>query len=344
MNLACHPVSSHPQTTLTAAMQAITGGREIWGFPKHPDLARITHRYTTDADGERAAVEFECHHHDKLAIKMRCTLPEKDAPAGPFPLTIPVDVPMTAPDACIGSPRLGGTHKGHNGANQMLYATSLKCTQVEPTLLHPTASNPIPHQPKHVPSPYHRIPPHSTIDHHSIPIPIPAHPIPSHSIPFHPHSVPSPSRPFPPPCHPKPAHPKPAHPPSVTTSHEIQPLPPPFLPIPPHPTSLQPSPAQPIPPRPTLPHPAPVYPTQPQPASSHGRRWWARGTRRRTHCNLETTSTTHRSGGGTSSRRLRSVSCPPLERTANQPTHPPPRTHFPPPLPLTLDLFMCRLS
>ena len=29
----------------------------------------------------------------------------------------------------VGAPRLGGSHKGHNGASQTFYATSLKCTQ-----------------------------------------------------------------------------------------------------------------------------------------------------------------------------------------------------------------------
>ena len=63
-------------------------------------MAEITHSYTTDANGDPSGVEFECHHHGQMAVQMKCTLPEKDVPVGVFPITLPVEVPITAPDAC----------------------------------------------------------------------------------------------------------------------------------------------------------------------------------------------------------------------------------------------------
>ena len=63
-------------------------------------MADIKHSYTTDANGDWSGVEFVCHHHGKMAVQMKCTLPEKDAPEGPFPMTLPVEVPLTAPNAC----------------------------------------------------------------------------------------------------------------------------------------------------------------------------------------------------------------------------------------------------
>ena len=126
MRVLCGDAPGNPG----AASKAVHGGREIFGFPKHPDLATIKHAYRLDAAGEREGLDFECRHHDALAVRLSCVLPERAPSAGPFPLTLPVDVPITAPDACIGAPRLGGTHKGMNGAHQSFYATSMKCTQV----------------------------------------------------------------------------------------------------------------------------------------------------------------------------------------------------------------------
>ena len=42
-------------------MNAITGGREVYGFPKHPELATIVHSYG-EVDGEKNAWNFECNH------------------------------------------------------------------------------------------------------------------------------------------------------------------------------------------------------------------------------------------------------------------------------------------
>lgn len=103
-----------------AAMKAITGGREIFGFPKHPVPGSIS--FVQEGD----KVIFGCSHENTEAISMTCILPDKD----PNALTIPVEVMEGAPDSNIGSPRLGGTHKGHNGAHQSFYSCSVKCTQI----------------------------------------------------------------------------------------------------------------------------------------------------------------------------------------------------------------------
>merc|ERR1712139_11252 len=59
------------------------------------------------------------------AVTFKCKLPETVEGA----VTIPLAVDKSAPDAQIGGPRHGGTHKGHNGALQSLYATSVNCHQ-----------------------------------------------------------------------------------------------------------------------------------------------------------------------------------------------------------------------
>ena len=44
-----------------AAMKAITGGREMFGFPKHPVPAQLKHTYT-EADGKQTELAFEAEH------------------------------------------------------------------------------------------------------------------------------------------------------------------------------------------------------------------------------------------------------------------------------------------
>merc|ERR1712216_989461 len=101
-----------------------TGGREMFGFPKHPIPAEISHEYVKEGE-KNVALNFECSHMGKKALTVKCALPETVEGAA----VVPMDVPETAPDAQIGGPRLGGTHKGHNGALQSFYKTSVKCTQ-----------------------------------------------------------------------------------------------------------------------------------------------------------------------------------------------------------------------
>jgi hypothetical protein len=101
-------------------MKAITGGREIFGFPKHPVLGELKFEYT--AEGKQ--VDFDATHLGKAVVALRVRLPEADEGAVSMPLEV-----TTGPDTVIGAPRLGGTHKGHNGANQMRFGQAFKCTQ-----------------------------------------------------------------------------------------------------------------------------------------------------------------------------------------------------------------------
>jgi len=106
-----------------AAKKAIHGGREIFGFPKHPEAADITIAYNEE-DGKKVSISFEAKHGGKKAVSMSMRLPEADEGA----MTIPLDA-KTAEDTVISCPRLGGSHKGHNGAKQTRFGQAFKCTQ-----------------------------------------------------------------------------------------------------------------------------------------------------------------------------------------------------------------------
>lgn len=101
-----------------AALKAITGGREIFGFPKHPVLANIR-----TEEGAMSTC-FDVRHLGYKAVTMKIQHPEAVEGA----LTLPIEA-TTGPDTVIGAPRLGGTHKGHNGANQMRFGQAFSCTQ-----------------------------------------------------------------------------------------------------------------------------------------------------------------------------------------------------------------------
>lgn len=103
-----------------AAMKAICGGRSVFGFPKHPVPADIGFKYTNNNTG----VEFEAIHEGKHCVSLKVKLPEADEGAFTLPLEI-----ETGPDAVIGAPFLGGTHKGMNGAHQTRFGQAFKCTQ-----------------------------------------------------------------------------------------------------------------------------------------------------------------------------------------------------------------------
>jgi hypothetical protein len=107
-------------TNSGAAMRAIEGGRAIWGFPKHPELAAISFQYKQDG----AEIEFEAVHGGKTAVQLKVRLPEADEGA----VTIPLELAL-GPQSHIGGPRNGGTHKGHTGAHQTRYGAAFKCTQ-----------------------------------------------------------------------------------------------------------------------------------------------------------------------------------------------------------------------
>jgi hypothetical protein len=112
--------SESPKSTGAGAV-AIEGGRSIWGFPKHPELGEITFEYTDDS----TKVAVDATHSGKKAVSLRVDIPQEGAEGT---VTIPLEI-ETAPNSLIGGPRLGGTHLGHNGAQQTRYGVAFKCTQ-----------------------------------------------------------------------------------------------------------------------------------------------------------------------------------------------------------------------
>jgi len=104
-------------------MKAIAGGREIWGFPKHPEPGNLSLEYE-ESDGKKVGFKFQAKHHDKTCVTLKIRLPEADEGA----TVVHVDA-KTGRDTCISCPFLGATHKGHNGAKQTRYGSAVKCTQ-----------------------------------------------------------------------------------------------------------------------------------------------------------------------------------------------------------------------
>lgn len=106
-----------------AAMKAIVGGRSIFGFPRHPVLGQIQFRYG-EADGKNTTWEFDASHNGWDAVKASIALPETD----PTHIPMLLDVALVG-DLVISAPKLGGTHKNHNGAHQGFFGQALAGTQ-----------------------------------------------------------------------------------------------------------------------------------------------------------------------------------------------------------------------
>jgi len=112
----------HPENP-GGAMKAVVGGRSVFGFPKHPELGEIKFSYE-ETDGKQTAWNFAATHGGKSAITAKIALPETD------PNHVPVPLDIASPgDLVIGAPKLGGTHKGHNGAHQVYFGQTLAGTQ-----------------------------------------------------------------------------------------------------------------------------------------------------------------------------------------------------------------------
>jgi len=113
-----------------AAMKAICGGRGMFGFPKHPVPGKIRFDYTDD----NTKVEFDMEHEGKKGVEVRAVLPGVKKEGSTYPvqeidaLRLALDIKIPA-EGIYSSPSLGGTHKGHNGANQLHFAQHLCCTQ-----------------------------------------------------------------------------------------------------------------------------------------------------------------------------------------------------------------------
>lgn len=75
----------------TGARAAIVGGREVWGFPKHPAVADLVFLYPAND-----TVRFTGALQGRTAITAEVRLPEASAGS----VTVPVDA-RTAPDGCV---------------------------------------------------------------------------------------------------------------------------------------------------------------------------------------------------------------------------------------------------
>lgn len=106
-----------------AALKAITGGREIFGFPKHPVPGTINFAYE-ETDGKKVGWQFDCSHQGKHSVSVRCALPETD----PNHVVVPIDV-VAPMDLVIGAPRMGGTHKNHNGSHPTYFGQAIYANQ-----------------------------------------------------------------------------------------------------------------------------------------------------------------------------------------------------------------------
>jgi len=93
------------------AMAAISGGREIFGYPKHHVLADIKYVY----EGPDK-VHFKASHQGVPSIELRMNLPETLADH----ITLPLDL-ATPTDGCISGPRWM--------VKQTRYGQAFKCTE-----------------------------------------------------------------------------------------------------------------------------------------------------------------------------------------------------------------------
>lgn len=93
------------------AMAAISGGREIWGYPKHHVRAQIDYEY----DGDEH-VHFKASHQGVPSVELRMKLPE----TVPNVTVLPLEA-ATGSDTCISGPRWL--------VKQTRYGQAFKCTE-----------------------------------------------------------------------------------------------------------------------------------------------------------------------------------------------------------------------
>lgn len=93
------------------AMAAISGGREIFGYPKHHVLAAIEYTYEGDD-----YVHFKAAHQGIPAVELLMQLPEKV----PNVIVLPLEA-ATPKDGCISGPRWM--------VKQTRYGQAFKCTE-----------------------------------------------------------------------------------------------------------------------------------------------------------------------------------------------------------------------
>jgi hypothetical protein len=125
MRVTCGDAPGNPG----AALKAICGGRGMFGFPKHPLPGKLRFDYTDD----NTKMEFDMEHEGKKGLEVRAVLPGTKKEGSTYPVqeidalrqSLDIKIP---PEGIISAPSLGGTHRGHNGANQLRFAQHLCCT------------------------------------------------------------------------------------------------------------------------------------------------------------------------------------------------------------------------
>lgn len=126
MRVVCSDAPGNPG----AALKAIAGGREVFGFPKHPNPGNIRFDYKDD----NTRVEFDMEHDGKKGLEIRVKLPGVKKGGEKYPvqeideLRLALNEKIPA-DGIISCPRLGGSHKGHNGAKVTRFEQHLCCSQ-----------------------------------------------------------------------------------------------------------------------------------------------------------------------------------------------------------------------
>lgn len=90
----CADAPGYPTERSDPAREAIYGGHNIWGFPKHFDKAEITYEYEGND-----RVSFEATHLGKAAVKASVVLSEVEQQNVPIPVNI-----RTADDAVVSGP------------------------------------------------------------------------------------------------------------------------------------------------------------------------------------------------------------------------------------------------
>merc|ERR1711865_231175 len=93
-------------------------------LPMDSPLSVIINFSYGEKDGKKVSWDFDASHSGKSVISARIALPETD----PNHIPVPLDV-ASGNDLVIGSPVLGGTHRGDNGAHQVFFGQTLAGTQ-----------------------------------------------------------------------------------------------------------------------------------------------------------------------------------------------------------------------
>ena len=104
------------------AKRGIHCGRDVFGVPKHPNIADLRFNYMFN-NNEKETLEFEAYHDNSHVISLHCKLPMREATFS----TASLDVPK-GKGSVIGAPCYGGVHKGFSGTFQSKVESAVNCT------------------------------------------------------------------------------------------------------------------------------------------------------------------------------------------------------------------------